>query len=195
MDLVAHTHKARLLGYYTWDLEVWAECPNLRGINAWKRSALEKLTVDRKAHEYKYANLHRKDIQKEVTQVVCPNAIIDPWTMAFIVSREKMQLLLSSNSLVLLGYASRTLLAMLAANRYTSHAVNTKTVIVKFPHANELVDDGFLLDTAAKFRDITGIFGHAENVKICTKTKRDGEEEVQDWMRVRCRYIEHVSYV
>ena len=67
---------------------------------------------------------------------------------------------------------------MPAAYRHPDVAMHTIIRIVVLPKTQKLLDDSFLLSSAARFGYISRIFEHGKCVKICTETEGKYEEDI-----------------
>jgi hypothetical protein len=64
------------------------------------------------------------------------------------------------------GDTPRASSTVLTSHRLANHAVNAEMFFVEFPVVNKLAHGFPLLVSAAKLRDIAGIFDHGEYIKI-----------------------------
>ena len=60
--------------------------------------------------------------------------------------------------------------------------MHAKILVVIFPEAEELIDDGFLLVSAPRLGNVPRVFDHGYCVEIGARTVDDGEEEIQEWI-------------
>ena len=72
---------------------------------------------------------------------------------------------------------------MMAAYRYPDHAMYTKVLIVKFPKANQLVNNSFLRCTTTELWYVARVFNHADDIEVGTKTIAHCKQEIENDMR------------
>jgi hypothetical protein len=58
---------------------------------------------------------------------------------------------------------------MFASKRLTYHARDAKVLLVKFPQAQKLINDSFLLSEAGELGNITWLIEHSAEIEIATK--------------------------
>jgi hypothetical protein len=70
-------------------------------------------------------------------------------------------------------------LAVFASQRCSNHASNTKVGFIKFPQAEELINNSFLLGNAVQLGNEARIKQHAGYIKVARHAIRSQEEEVE----------------
>lgn len=83
----------------------------------------------------------------------------------------------------MLSNTAATTSAVLATERLSRHARNTKVLLVKLPLLKQLLDHFPLLVTAAELWHIARIFNHSQSVEVSSETEESREKDVQDWGR------------
>ena len=76
------------------------------------------------------------------------------------------QLLRTEHLLIMPRNASSASLAMLTPHRHSIHASRAEVLVVEFPKAEKLVDNGLLLTPTIQLRHIPWIFDHTVDVKV-----------------------------
>lgn len=75
---------------------------------------------------------------------------------------------------------------MFASQWPSDHAVYTEILIVKFPQAQQLVDDCFLLRATPKFGYVTRVLDHTDGIEPCTQSITHSEENIVNRMGRIC---------
>jgi hypothetical protein len=80
------------------------------------------------------------------------------------------------NSLILLCNTPSALFAVLASQRSPNHASHAKVCLVELSLFQQLIDDGFLLDTTSSLLNEAWVFFHGFKVKVSTQTVRGAKD-------------------
>ena len=88
----------------------------------------------------------------------------------------------------MLSNTAATTAAVLAAERLSRHARNTKVLLVEFPLLKQLLDHFPLLVTAAELWHIARIFNHGQSVEVSREAEEGSEQDIQNWGRRICGY-------
>jgi DNA-directed RNA polymerase subunit H (RpoH/RPB5) len=67
---------------------------------------------------------------------------------------------------------------MFASQGHSDHARDTEVLIIKFPEAQQLIDDCLLLRETTKFGDVARLVKHSAGIEIATESKTSGEQYV-----------------
>lgn len=82
--------------------------------------------------------------------------------------------------LVVLGNTSPAAPAMLATQRLSNHAKNTKVFLIESPRLKKLSNHRSLLVPTAKFGDITGVLDHRVYKEEGRQPEKERKRHVQD---------------
>ena len=89
---------------------------------------------------------------------------------------------MQTDLLVMFGDTTLTPLAVLASQRCPDHACDTEVGLVKFPHSEQLLDNGLLLGNAVEFGDKSWIEDHGRGIKVRRNSIQYHEEQVEEPM-------------
>jgi hypothetical protein len=64
---------------------------------------------------------------------------------------------------------------MLAPQGHSDHARDTEILIIKFPNAQQLIDDCLLLRETTKFGDVARLIKHGTEIEVAAESKTSGE--------------------
>ncbi len=90
----------------------------------------------------------------------------------------------------MLGDASLAPSAVLAPQRCADHTSHAEVGFIEFPHANQLVDNRFLLGNPIHLGHKTRIIDHANDVEVCSQAVERDETDVQQPVGFGITWIE-----
>lgn len=97
-----------------------------------------------------------------------------------------------TNLLIVFCHTAGAPLTVFASQRPPDHAIHTKILLIKFPQAQQFVDNRLLLSPTSELWHITRIFSHANGVEPCAEAVCNAKNQIKYGMRSVCTWV-HVS--
>jgi hypothetical protein len=94
----------------------------------------------------------------------------------------------------MLRHATIASFTMLAPQRHSNHAWHAKVLLVKFPQAQQFIDDNLLLREATKLWDKTRLIEHRAEIEIPAETIEYSEDDVAEGIRGKGAYAQSATH-